>query len=175
MPNVSDSTIRWFPPRGTSTSTTRPIRRGREPSWVGGCAGWTPAVAGWPDDKSPFPGLAAFEHGSHRAFFGRDAEVRALTGRLRAWGKVERGLVVVVGPSGCGKSSLVRAGLSQALIRTGNGRCCRRCAPAPSLSRRWPGRWPPPPTGSAWAGRSRSSEPSWTGRTDWPGWPTNCW
>ena len=73
--------------------------------------------AGWPDDKSPFPGLAAFEHGWHRAFFGRHAEVRALTGRLRAWGKVERGLLVVVGPSGCGKSSLVRAGLSQALIK----------------------------------------------------------
>ena len=73
--------------------------------------------AGWPDDKSPFPGLAAFEHGWHRAFFGRHAEVRALTGRLRAWGNVERGLLVVVGPSGCGKSSLVRAGLSQALIK----------------------------------------------------------
>ena len=73
--------------------------------------------AGWPDDKSPFPGLAAFEHGWHRAFFGRHAEVRALTGRLRAWGKVDRGLLVVVGPSGCGKSSLVRAGLSQALIK----------------------------------------------------------
>ena len=71
--------------------------------------------AGWPDDKSPFPGLGPFEPGWHRAFFGRHAEVRALTGRLRAWGKVERGLLVVVGPSGCGKSSLVRAGLSQAL------------------------------------------------------------
>jgi TIR domain/AAA ATPase domain/WD domain, G-beta repeat len=77
--------------------------------------------AGWPDDRSPFPGLKSFEADLHRAFFGRHAEVRALTGRLRAWGEAEQGLVAVVGPSGCGKSSLVRAGLLPALM---NDRAC---------------------------------------------------
>jgi WD40 repeat protein len=72
--------------------------------------------AGWPDDQSPFPGLKPFEPDLHRAFFGRHAEVRALTGRLRAWGEAEQGLLAVVGPSGCGKSSLVRAGLLPALM-----------------------------------------------------------
>ena len=83
--------------------------------------------AGWPDDRSPFPGLKPFEAGWHRAFFGRHEEVRALTGRLRAWGEAERGLVAVVGPSGCGKSSLVRAGLVPALMND------RDCVVLPAL------------------------------------------
>jgi hypothetical protein len=68
--------------------------------------------AGWPDDRSPFPGLRPFDVDMHRAFFGRGAEVDGLVRRLRS--AVERGdrrLVMVVGPSGCGKSSLARAGL----------------------------------------------------------------
>jgi hypothetical protein len=73
--------------------------------------------AGWPDDRSPFPGLESFKSDWHRAFFGRHAEVRALTGRLRAWGKAEQGLLAVVGPSGCGKSSLVQAGLFPELMK----------------------------------------------------------
>src|SRR3954452_22016027 len=67
---------------------------------------------GWPDGRSPFPGLRAFDADLHRVFAGRRAETEALAQLLRS--PVERAeaeLLVVVGPSGCGKSSLVRAGL----------------------------------------------------------------
>ncbi|MEO7195001.1 MAG: TIR domain-containing protein, partial [Pseudonocardiaceae bacterium] len=76
----------------------------------------TAGGAGWPDDKSPFPGLRAFDVDMHRAFFGRRREVDDSVRLLRSL--VERGegrIVVVVGPSGCGKSSLVRAGLLPAM------------------------------------------------------------
>ncbi|MGQ0774633.1 MAG: nSTAND1 domain-containing NTPase [Pseudonocardiales bacterium] len=65
--------------------------------------------AGWPDDRSPFPGLRPFESDQHRVFFGRADEIKALTELVRS--AVEGTALVVVGPSGCGKSSLVRAGL----------------------------------------------------------------
>jgi WD40 repeat protein len=74
---------------------------------VDAAGGW-----GWPEDRSPFPGLRPFDTDLHRVFFGRTGEVEALAGLLRS--PAERaggGLLVVVGPSGCGKSSLVRAGL----------------------------------------------------------------
>jgi TIR domain/AAA ATPase domain len=68
--------------------------------------------AGWPDDRSPFPGLRAFDVDMHRAFFGRRPDVEDLVRLLRSFAERGEGkLVVVVGPSGCGKSSLVRAGL----------------------------------------------------------------
>jgi WD40 repeat protein len=67
---------------------------------------------GWPDDRSPFPGLRFFDTDLHRAFFGRRTAITELAGLLRApAATTERGPLVVVGPSGCGKSSLVRAGL----------------------------------------------------------------
>jgi WD40 repeat protein/energy-coupling factor transporter ATP-binding protein EcfA2 len=65
--------------------------------------------AGWPDDRSPFPGLRPFESDQHRVFFGRAEEIKALTELVRF--AAEGTALVVVGPSGCGKSSLVRAGL----------------------------------------------------------------
>jgi hypothetical protein len=74
--------------------------------------------AGWPDGRSPFPGLRPFEVDTHAAFFGRHAEADALVRRLRS--ADERGqaqTLVVIGPSGCGKSSLVRAGLVPAMAR----------------------------------------------------------
>jgi energy-coupling factor transporter ATP-binding protein EcfA2 len=74
--------------------------------------------AGWPDDRSPFPGLRPFDVDMHRAFFGRHREVDELVRLLRS--VAERGdgpIVVVVGPSGCGKSSLVRAGLLPAIAK----------------------------------------------------------
>jgi hypothetical protein len=72
--------------------------------------------AGWPDDRSPFPGLRAFDVDMHRAFFGRRREVDDLVRLLRSLAKRGEGQVVVlVGPSGCGKSSLVRAGLLPAM------------------------------------------------------------
>ncbi|MGH3854795.1 MAG: toll/interleukin-1 receptor domain-containing protein, partial [Pseudonocardiaceae bacterium] len=67
---------------------------------------------GWPDGRSPFPGLRSFDVAEHRVFFGRADEVRQLAERLRSpVGKAKGAALLVVGPSGCGKSSLVRAGL----------------------------------------------------------------
>ncbi|MGQ0777561.1 MAG: nSTAND1 domain-containing NTPase [Pseudonocardiales bacterium] len=64
---------------------------------------------GWPDDRSPFPGLRPFDVNWHRVFFGRTDEIKALTELVRA--ATEGIALLVAGPSGCGKSSLVRAGL----------------------------------------------------------------
>ena len=64
---------------------------------------------GWPDGKSPFPGLRPLDVDEHRVFFGRSREVQQLAGLVRS--PAEQAVLLVVGPSGCGKSSLVRAGL----------------------------------------------------------------
>jgi WD40 repeat protein/type II secretory pathway predicted ATPase ExeA len=67
---------------------------------------------GWPDGRSPFPGLRALDTDEHLVFFGRSAEVGELASMLRSPAEqAERAVLLVVGPSGCGKSSLVRAGL----------------------------------------------------------------
>src|SRR5215475_4920845 len=66
---------------------------------------------GWPDDRSPFPGLRPFEAELHRAFFGRKAEAETVAGMLRSPPEPEGQVVLVVGPSGSGKSSLIRAGV----------------------------------------------------------------
>ncbi|MFD2092630.1 nSTAND1 domain-containing NTPase [Blastococcus deserti] len=67
---------------------------------------------GWPDGRSPFPGLRALENDEHSVFFGRSDEVAHLVSLLRSPAlHAERTVLMVVGPSGCGKSSLVRAGL----------------------------------------------------------------
>jgi WD40 repeat protein len=55
----------------------------------------------------PYPGIRPFTTDDAAQFFGREAEVADLVGRLRA-GQRE---VYVIGPSGSGKSSLVAAGL----------------------------------------------------------------
>ena len=71
---------------------------------------------GWPDGRSPFPGLQPFDTDLHRVFFGRNAEVAQLTARLRSpAGFADGTMLLIVGPSGCGKSSLVRAGLLPAM------------------------------------------------------------
>jgi hypothetical protein len=60
----------------------------------------------------PFPGLQSFTSANADYFFGRDADVRNLAGRLRRPPRRdEPDVVIVVGPSGCGKSSLVNAGV----------------------------------------------------------------
>ncbi len=67
----------------------------------------------------PFPGLRSFTSDNADYFFGRDPDVRNLTGLLRR--PPRRGepeVVVVVGPSGCGKSSLVNAGVLPELDRS---------------------------------------------------------
>ncbi|HSL06708.1 MAG TPA: toll/interleukin-1 receptor domain-containing protein, partial [Pseudonocardiaceae bacterium] len=67
---------------------------------------------GWPDDKSPFPGLRPLDVDEHRVFFGRRGEVEQLAGLVRSPAeRAEQAVLLVMGPSGCGKSSLVRAGL----------------------------------------------------------------
>ncbi|MCA1672499.1 MAG: toll/interleukin-1 receptor domain-containing protein, partial [Actinobacteria bacterium] len=67
---------------------------------------------GWPDDRSPFPGLAPFEADHRRVFFGRGQQIQELVKLLRSPQlRAEGAALLVVGPSGCGKSSLVRAGL----------------------------------------------------------------
>jgi hypothetical protein len=67
---------------------------------------------GWPDDKSPYPGLRALDLGEHRVFFGRNSEIKEITERLRSpTQRSARSVLTGVGPSGSGKSSLVRAGV----------------------------------------------------------------
>jgi WD40 repeat protein/DNA-binding winged helix-turn-helix (wHTH) protein len=58
------------------------------------------------DDRSPYPGLAAFTEEDAEFFFGREVEVE------RMWRKLtSRRLLAVIGPSGVGKSSFLRAGV----------------------------------------------------------------
>lgn len=74
--------------------------------------------AGWPDDRSPFPGLRPFEADLHQVFFGRGDDVKGVAALLRS--PVERAaarMLLIIGPSGCGKSSLVRAGLIPTMTR----------------------------------------------------------
>ena len=66
---------------------------------------------GWPDDKSPYPGLRPFDLGEHRVFFGRNLDIQKIAEELRSPANRSRSILAVVGPSGCGKSSLVRAGV----------------------------------------------------------------
>src|SRR5262249_14918379 len=71
-----------------------------------------PGADGWSDDRSPFPGLRAFDADWQRMFFGRERDIAVLAELLRSPAEQVSGQVVtVVGPAGCGKSSLVRAGL----------------------------------------------------------------
>jgi len=66
----------------------------------------TPAPAAEPL-ACPYPGMQPFTANEAPQFFGRDAEIDDLVGRL-ARGERE---IYVIGPSGSGKSSLVQAGL----------------------------------------------------------------
>ncbi|MFF0494411.1 TIR domain-containing protein [Nocardia sp. NPDC004068] len=67
---------------------------------------------GWPEDRSPYPGLAAFDTDRHRVFFGRGREAAEIAELLRKPAtRAEPAIQLVIGPSGCGKSSLIRAGV----------------------------------------------------------------
>jgi hypothetical protein len=71
-----------------------------------------PAQPLWKSDQSPFPGLEAFTEQDSAVFFGREAEITELLGRLHPVVAAQANrLIAVVGPSGVGKSSLVRAGV----------------------------------------------------------------
>jgi WD40 repeat protein/DNA-binding SARP family transcriptional activator len=69
---------------------------------------------------NPYKGLRAFDEPDAEDFFGRDALVDEVLGRLAGHG-VDGRLVLVVGGSGSGKSSLVRAGLLPRVRRGGAG------------------------------------------------------
>ncbi len=58
------------------------------------------------DDRSPYPGLAAYSTGDADHFVGREREVETLANRL-----IRAPLLAVLGPSGVGKSSFIHAGL----------------------------------------------------------------
>ncbi|MGH3833954.1 MAG: TIR domain-containing protein, partial [Pseudonocardiaceae bacterium] len=62
----------------------------------------------WREGDNPFPGLEPFTAALSRVFFGRAAEAREVSNRLRAMGSTG-GILAIVGPSGCGKSSLLNA------------------------------------------------------------------
>jgi energy-coupling factor transporter ATP-binding protein EcfA2 len=64
---------------------------------------------------APYVGLRPFTETEALLFFGRDAHVRDLLGKLER----KQRFVAVLGASGTGKSSLVRAGLIPALHRGG--------------------------------------------------------
>ena len=63
----------------------------------------------------PYLGLVAYDIDDAPAYFGREGDVSACLARLD-----QAGVLAVVGPSGSGKSSLVRAGVSAALVRDGH-------------------------------------------------------
>ena len=70
------------------------------------------------DDRSPYPGLAAYGSGDADRFVGRERETEALANRL-----VRAPMIAVLGPSGVGKSSFLHAGLvprlgEQYVVRT---------------------------------------------------------
>jgi WD40 repeat protein len=62
----------------------------------------------WWEGGNPFPGLEPFTAALSHVFFGRAAEAREVSNRLRAMGSTG-GMLTIVGPSGCGKSSLLNA------------------------------------------------------------------
>ncbi len=65
-------------------------------------------------ENNPWRGLASYEAADAGLFFGRDAEIAALTERVEA-----QPLTVVLGASGSGKSSLVKAGVVPKLVAAG--------------------------------------------------------
>ena len=63
---------------------------------------------------NPYKGLRPFDAADSRDFFGREAFVEQLLGRLGETGEMSR-FLAVLGPSGSGKSSLLSAGLVPAV------------------------------------------------------------
>jgi len=71
------------------------------------------------EERSPYPGLAAFTEADAEHFFGREAEVEELRRKLAS-----RHLLALIGPSGAGKTSFLRAGLAPALPEGWHGVLC---------------------------------------------------
>jgi serine/threonine protein kinase len=106
--------------------------RGSEASWLGGAGlaigEFSSATANtlmqFQDLDSPYLGLASFDEGDARNFFGREGLVEEIIDKLSARPAADRRpanavvmprALMVVGASGSGKSSVVRAGLIPAL------------------------------------------------------------
>ena len=77
----------------------------------------------------PYRGLQVFDLEHSEFYFGRDAEIQRLLEKL----KRDR-FLAVLGPSGSGKSSLVRAGLTPALLRGGLEGRWRNCVLRPGAA-----------------------------------------
>lgn len=100
------------------------VLRGSDAGWLGSLPTHVDdptlsarTLVGVDDGDNPFVGLAAFDEGDARNFFGREALVEQLVARIADTGALARALFVV-GASGSGKSSVVRAGLLPA-VRAG--------------------------------------------------------
>jgi len=66
----------------------------------------------WDPSRTPYPGLDAFTESDAAVFFGRDAQIAELAGRLqRTPDRLLDRFIALVGASGSGKSSLVQAGV----------------------------------------------------------------
>jgi hypothetical protein len=88
-----------------------------ERTWTDGAAP-TPIVSLSGKVVSPYRGLNAFEEGDAAFFFGREAAVTEVLGRMSRC-LDGSGLLVVSGVSGAGKSSLLRAGVLPRVRGTG--------------------------------------------------------
>ncbi|MGH3853780.1 MAG: TIR domain-containing protein [Pseudonocardiaceae bacterium] len=64
----------------------------------------------WREGDNPFPGLEPFTTALSQVFFGRAAEAREVSNRLRTMDGTG-GMLAMIGPSGCGKSSLLNAAM----------------------------------------------------------------
>ncbi|GAA3955032.1 AAA family ATPase [Gordonia caeni] len=71
------------------------------------------------DVANPYPGLASYGPDTAACFFGRDAEIAAITAMIDDAVAAGGGLVALVGVSGSGKSSLLAAGVRPTLVRSG--------------------------------------------------------
>jgi tetratricopeptide (TPR) repeat protein len=87
--------------------------------------GFPPRSVSWDRGKlgSPYPGLAAFDEGRRRVFFGRSLVIEQAIQRLReveAPATERRSpFLLLIGASGSGKSSLLRAGLLPRVAQPG--------------------------------------------------------
>jgi formylglycine-generating enzyme required for sulfatase activity len=72
----------------------------------------------WTGNRSPYPGLAAFNRADAAVYFGREQEITNFLAAMRACRAPDRPrLVLLQGASGTGKSSLLRAGILPRLER----------------------------------------------------------
>lgn len=103
-------------PEGGPLALAEALRR------VDARGGW-----GWPDDRSPFPGLRPLDVADHRVFFGRGAEVEQVAGLLRS--PVERADLASAGSTDASHSvSGAQSGLARAAVwQSSRSAACAEC------------------------------------------------